>query len=220
MDQHLYWDSHHGLSVFNTVTQRARAVCTNQQLLKEDEDYIRRALLRCSYPTCALNRLQANINHRLSANLAQNNPSRPLTNNSNNNYWNIHIVVPCTKVLSKRFKRVCDILGVHVHFKRGINTISNHLVVPKDKDNIINESGVINRFKCTQTGFKEEYIGESGRSLGDRFKEHLKNPGPIYKHGNTTGHHINVDSFSIVSGEVHIITRTIKEVHQGQWPTP
>ena len=36
-------------------------------------------------------------------------------------------------------------------------------------------------------------------------------PLPIYKHGNTTGHHINVDSFSIVGREVHSITRTIKK---------
>ena len=36
-------------------------------------------------------------------------------------------------------------------------------------------------------------------------------PLPIYDHGNTLGHHISVDNFSIVGGEAHSITRTIKE---------
>ena len=41
VDQYLHWDNHHSLfakySVFNTLTYRARIVCTNQQLLWEEE---------------------------------------------------------------------------------------------------------------------------------------------------------------------------------------
>ena len=37
----------------------------------------------------------------------------------------------------------------------------------------------------------EEYIGESTRTFGERFKEHLKASSPIYDHCNYTGHTIN-----------------------------
>ena len=42
--------------------------------------------------------------------------------------------------------------------------------------------------------------------------ENLRAPSPIYDHANTTGHSIQLDSFSIVDSESQGITRTIKEV--------
>ena len=49
-DQYLHCESQHGLSarysVFNTLTPRF--MCTNQQILKKEEDHIRKVLLRCN----------------------------------------------------------------------------------------------------------------------------------------------------------------------------
>ena len=68
VDQYLHWDSCHGLSanysVFKTLTHRTKTVCTNQQLLKEEEEHIRKVLHRCKYPTWALNRLKIIINYK------------------------------------------------------------------------------------------------------------------------------------------------------------
>ena len=162
-DQYLHWDSHHGLfakySVFNTLAQRARVLCTIQQLFKEEWDYIKRALLRYSYLTLALNRPQTNINHRLTVTQALNNPRRRQTNNNNyNNSKSIHIFFPFTKGLNKGFKSVCD-KWEYKCILRG-DTIRNLMVAPKDKDNITNKSEIIYRFKCTQAGWEEEDIGE------------------------------------------------------------
>ena len=59
-DLYLQWDSHHQLSakfsVINTLRHRARTVCSNNQLLKEEEVLLTRALSSCKYPTWALNR--------------------------------------------------------------------------------------------------------------------------------------------------------------------
>ena len=55
------------------------------------------------------------------------------------------------------------------------------------------------------------YIGESGRSLGERVKEHFKVPSPIRLHSTTTGHPIDPEQFSIVHKEVNNQSRTIKE---------
>ena len=61
-------------------------------------------------------------------------------------------------------------------------------MTPKDKDPITNKSGVIYRYKCSQHGCKEEYIGESARNFAERFKEHQKAPSPIFHHCNISGH--------------------------------
>ena len=85
------------------------------------------------------------------------------------------------------------------------------MVAPKNKDKITWKSGVTFRFRCAQADCKEEYIGESGRTFGNRLKEHLRAPFPIYDHVNASGHGINVDNFSIVDKDAHSTARTIKE---------
>ena len=51
-DLYLQWDSHHNLaakySVINTLTHRAKTVCSSPQLLKEEEDHFRQALINAS----------------------------------------------------------------------------------------------------------------------------------------------------------------------------
>ena len=47
----------------------------------------------------------------------------------------------------------------------------------------------------------EEYIGESSRTFGERFKEYQKALSPIFDHFNTTGHNISVENFNIVGRE-------------------
>ena len=49
-------------------------------------------------------------------------------------------------------------------------------------ENKLQKSGVIYRFKCPHVNCSEKYIGESGRSFGDRLKEHLRAPSPIHHH--------------------------------------
>ena len=107
-------------------------------------------------------------------------------------------------------KHECVKTGVQVHFK-GNNTIKDLLVAPKDRDSIINKGGIIYRYKYNQPGCIMEHIGETGRNFGDRYREHLQAPSPIYDHANTTGHTIKLDSFSIVDREYQGITRTLKE---------
>ena len=55
------------------------------------------------------------------------------------------------------------------------------------------------------------YIVESGRSLGERVKEHFKAPSPIHLHSTTAGHPMDPEQFNIVHKEVNSHSRTIKE---------
>ena len=57
----------------------------------------------------------------------------------------------------------------------------------------------------------EEYIGQTARTFGERFKEHLKASSPIYDHSNITGHSTTLNNFSIVVREEQNLSRLIKE---------
>ena len=83
-----------------------------------------------------------------------------------------YIVVPNMKGLSESCKNICKKHGIEMFFK-GANTIRELLVHPKDKDNILKKSGVIYRYKCGRVDWEEEYIGESGRTFAERFREHI-----------------------------------------------
>ena len=163
-----------------TLYHRAKTICSDPQLLKKEEDHLCQALQKWKYPTWAINR----------AKLKSQNPARSTNRNNNNqtgqnitNNKNLHMVVPYQQGLSERIKNTCKKYGVQIHF-RGGQTIKGLLMAPKDKDPITNKSGVIYRYKCSEDGCGEEYIGESARTFAERFKEHQKSPSPIHDHCN------------------------------------
>ena len=70
---------------------------------------------------------------------------------------------------------------------------------------------MVYRYKCDRVDCEDEYIGESGRTFAESFREHMKSPSPIHDHCNTTGHKVSLDNFSIVGREDQSMARTIKE---------
>ena len=120
-----------------------------------------------------------------------------------------HIVIPYTQGLCESIT-ICSRYGIQTHVNGG-NTIKNLPVSQKDKDLMENRSGATYWFQCGDLACDEEYIGENSRTLGERFKEHLNEPSPIYNHCNNTGHPTTQDNFQILGREGHVIARTIKE---------
>ena len=82
---------------------------------------------------------------------------------------------------------------------------------PKDKDTILKKGGVIYKYSCERVDCGEEYIWESGRTFGERYREHMRSPSPIMDHYNTTGHEVSLDNFTVVGREDNNIARNIKE---------
>ena len=76
---------------------------------------------------------------------------------------------------------------------------------------MLKKSGVIYGYKYDRVECDDQYIGESSRTFGERFKEHQKTPSPIYNHYNITSHKISIDNFSIVGRGDQNLMRTIKE---------
>ena len=138
-----------------------------------------------------------------------NSPSSNNNQGSNNNYKTT-IVVPYIPTTADRFRKLCKRRGIQVHFK-GTNTLRTALGNPKDKDPKTNQTGVIYQYQCPHIHCSSSYIGESGRSLGERVKEHFKAPSPIHLHSTTTGHPLDPNQFNIMHKEVHSQSRTIKE---------
>ena len=120
------------------------------------------------------------------------------------------MVIPYYKGISESIRKTCSEHGVQVYFKGG-NTITNLLVAPKDQDTIQKKCGVLYRYKCNRVECDKEYIGGSSRTFGERFKEHLKAPSPIYDHSNITGHNITLENISIVGREDQNLSRWIKK---------
>ena len=73
------------------------------------------------------------------------------------------------------------------------------------------KSGAIYWFQCGELACGEEYIGETSRTFGERFKEHWKDTSPIFNHSCITGHTMTQDNFQIIGREDHGIARTAKE---------
>ena len=202
---YLQWDSYHQLSVkfsvINTIRHRAKTVCSNSQLRK-DEDHLNKVLRRCKYPMWALNRANIILNKKKN--------KKGTSKNSNNSSKKPYIVVPYIQGMSDSCKNICRKHEVEMYFKGG-STIKDLLVHPMDKDNILQKCGVIYRYRCGRVDCDEEYIGESGRTFGERFREHMRAPSPILDHHNITGHEVSLDNFSIVGREDQNIAKTIKE---------
>ena len=97
-----------------------------------------------------------------------------------------------------------------VYFKGG-RTLKDILVSPNDKDEMIKKNSVINSYCGGEIDCNEEYIGESGRTFGETYKEHLKNPSPVFTHQNTSGHITSIDNFKIIGREENNLARTIQE---------
>ena len=121
-----------------------------------------------------------------------------------------HIVIPYTQGLCESIKRICGRYGIQTHFKGG-TTIKNLLVSPKDKDPMVNQSSAIYWYQCGDLGCDDEYIGETSRTFGERYKEHLKAPSAIHHHSTITGHTTNHNNFQIIGREGHNLARNIKE---------
>ena len=84
-------------------------------------------------------------------------------------------------------------------------------MAPKDQDPMLKRSGVIYKYTCDRVECDEEYIGESSRNFGERFKEHQKALSPIFDHYTITAHNIKLENFSIVGKEDQNLKKAIME---------
>ena len=175
-------------------------------------DHLRKALTHCKYPKWAIDRVERRLskltNEESNSANTQNTTGAKLTTREVKT--NGHIAILYTQGLCKSIKKICSKYGIQTHFK-GKSTIKNFLVSPKYKDPIENKSEAIFWFQCGDLVCDEEYIGETSRTFGERFKEHLKEPSPSHNQCCTTGHTTTQDNLKMIGREDPDIATTIKE---------
>ena len=106
-DQYLHWDSHHTISakysMVSTLHHRARAICSNPQLLKREE-HLQEALSKCMYSMWALNRMKMKSRPQTTP---VHNITGTNTSSSNTSYnKRPHMVVLHIKGLGESLKNV------------------------------------------------------------------------------------------------------------------
>ena len=110
-DQYLQWDSHHNLSakfsVINILSHRAKTVCNNPALLKQEKKHPRKALTQCKYPKWALDKVEKRLNKSSSEVIdGVNNQGTNGTSASTKEVKSKgHIVIPYTQGLCESIKR-------------------------------------------------------------------------------------------------------------------
>ena len=210
-DQYLQWDSHHHLSakfsVINILSHRVKTVCSSPALLQQEMDHLNANILNG-----ALDKVEKRLNKSTrEATDGINNQGTTGTQAATNEVKTKgHIVIPYTQGLCESIKEIYGRYGIQTHFKGG-STIKNLLVSPKDKDPMVNQSGAIYWYQCGNLSCDDEYIGETSRTFGERYKEQLKDPSPIHHHSTQTGHPTNQNNFQIIGREGHNLARNIKE---------
>ena len=202
-DQYLQWDSHHHLSakfsVIHTLSHRASTVCSKPELLQQEKDHLRKALTKCKYPKWALDKVEKRLNRSTSeVNDGVSNQgttaAQPVTKEVKNEG---HIVIPYTQGVCESIRKICGRYGIQTHFKGG-RTIKSLLGSLKNKDPMVHQSGAIYWNQCGDLGCDEEYIGETSRTFGERYKEHLKALSAIHHHSSQTGHPTSHNNLQII----------------------
>ncbi|KAL9954306.1 hypothetical protein ACROYT_G041825 [Oculina patagonica] len=126
-------------------------------------------------------------------------------------------VLPYVKGLSEQRRRSLQQQGVRAVFKSE-TTLRSHLVRPKDAVDPTKEDGVVYRIPC-ECG--KVYIGETGRPMQDRIKEHDRDirlariqTSAVSEHTHNTGHYPLWNKEKSIDREPHWCTRRVKEAIQ------
>ena len=71
----------------------------------------------------------------------------------------------------------------------------------KDQDPKDKKSVDIYSYQCGEIACDEENIGETSGTLGEIYRDHLKQPWPIYVHILQTGHTLTPNNFNTIGRE-------------------
>ena len=201
-DQYLNGLSHHPLehkrSVVRSLLNRANKIVTEDQDKKVEVAHIQNVLKQNNFDSWMLN---IPIKKDFT-------PTSPSTTPGKKQY---PIAIPYVKGLSEKLQRIFKNHGMPVYHKPW-NTIKQSLVNPKDKLDTMKKCGTIYEITCG--GCDKVYIGESGRSLKVRFKEHTRHTYPLTavgEHCQATGHSIPPSNIKVLDTETPWYRRKVKE---------
>ena len=167
-DQYVYFDSHHPvshrLSAIRTLNYRAQTAVTDPEERTKELDHTKGALSRCGYRQWAFDFADSQ------SNTSADKKTRPQSDQPGPSKKNTTFcTLPFVDGLSQNLQRVLKSYCVATSF-RPHTTLRKLLVAPKDTFPIDKRSGCVYLLSCQQC--TAIYIGQTGRPLGQRIKEH------------------------------------------------
>ena len=133
------------------------------------------------------------------------------SNQDNSQAKKFPVAIPYLKGLSEELQRVFKSHGVPTYHKP-FNTLRSLLVRPKDKSKKEKQCGLLYSVKFKECN--KEYVGETARSLGTRFKEHTDGKHPnsaITEHTQDTGHRYSIEDVKVLNREDKLLPRKVRE---------
>ncbi|CAH1261457.1 SLC29A2 [Branchiostoma lanceolatum] len=196
-DQYLAFDSHHPLehklAVIKTLFHRADNIITSDTAKTDEHRHLRGALGKCGYQRWTFNKAL-----KPSDKSKKTPKCTPLTNRNKAN-----ITIPYVQGVSEKLRRIFQNFNIATNFKPQ-STLRQRLVHPKDRPRKGSKADVIYRLKCEEPNCNNTYIGETSRSLNERYKEHCANrySSAIFHHlKHNQGHSFNLESTDILDRE-------------------
>ncbi len=159
-DKYLSFDSHHPLAhkvaVAKTLFIRANNICTSPHDQKKEKNHIVDALRTNGYPSSVIK-----MNYSVSTSVKSSDNNEPIGT----------VVLPYIRHVSESIKRILTPLNIRTCF-RPHQTLKTILVHAKDKVPMSEKRGIVYQIPCGSCN--HTYIGQSGRTLEDRLKEHKR----------------------------------------------
>ena len=201
-DQYLSWQSNHHLnhkrSVVRTLVQRAETIPSTEQYKKEEQAHIKHALAANGYKPWIFKIPKKKERPR-------NTPDKTTASRVP------LIALPYIKGLSENLQRLFKNHNISTYHKP-FNSIRNNLVKPKDKIQKEQQCGLIYHITCKDCD--ETYVGETGRNMGIRFKEHTSRKGTnsaVKEHLEATKHTCTLEEVKVLEKENDWFRRKVKE---------
>jgi len=198
-DQYLNFNSNHHLdhkrSVVRTLFHRAEKIVTEDKDKKLEIENCKTALRANGYPEWMFK--------------IPKKKEKPSPEKEGNRSKKVNVGIPYIRGTSETLHRTFKKFGVNMYHKP-YNSIKQQLTHVKDKTDKLKKCGVVYYIKCEQCN--NDYVGETGRSLDIRLKEHTaRSNSAIHEHCSHTGHKIEPKNTKIIASEDTHIKRRVKE---------
>ena len=176
------YESHHPQSVKRGIVKclydRAKRLLTKPSVISEEKKHLSSVLVSIGYPSSFVQKLTRTRKAATRVELETEFKSTA--------------ILPYIKGVSEPLRRCLQQQGIRAVFKSD-TTLRSHLVRPKDTVDTAKQDGVVYRIPCE---CRKVYIGETGRSVQERIKEHdgdirlaRTQTFAVSEHAIKTGHH-------------------------------
>ena len=137
-----------------SVTRRAKLICTKNEYLAEEIQYIMKTMMLNGYPKTFV---EKEIKKTLKI-----MESTPHDSNKEKTEGIAKLFLPYERGYGEKIKRIAKKHGIDVVFTRGQN-LKQKLAISKGQK--LDKQGVVYSVKCKNKRCKMEYIGQTGRQL-------------------------------------------------------